>query len=463
MNMGGGNTAHINNRKCRYRPWYTIVFLWMLGKGIGFSYGWSSTTSTLKNGVPCCRKSVSSFILSSSHLPSEASSSLEERVPGEEKEGDEASSYVPNPPSTCCAILRLSYDGARFFGWSASNDNNGQSTTAVVLGQQQNKNRRRSRHRKSRLQAPTGIVRSVQGVLQECLAKLYGNVDKSMIVVEGCSRTDKGVHATGNIAMIYGVVVNKRDSIIPTKETGECHYLPLPMNGDLSRIAFSMNRMLPPDLRIVGIAPAPNNLPDDVIFHPSISSVSKTYVYSVAVGGDGMITDPISNRWVWQYASTAEGGNKSSFDLPMVQQACQILQGTHNFAAFQGAPRGKTDKAKQQTSSTICTLYSIEVAVLTKQQNGNPRIPAAPTYSVTITGDRFLYKMVRFLVGALVDIGVGKRSVEDLQQALDDPLGAAHSSSTKKLFTTCAPAHGLVLQHVKYGTQIVFDWQPLRN
>ena len=50
-----------------------------------------------------------------------------------------------------------------------------------------------------------GYVRSVQGVLRGHLAKIYGNLDPQQIVVEGCSRTDKGVHARSMMAMIYGL------------------------------------------------------------------------------------------------------------------------------------------------------------------------------------------------------------------------------------------------------------------
>ncbi|CAB9500170.1 pseudouridine synthase A [Seminavis robusta] len=358
--------------------------------------------------------------------------------------------YLVNPPSSHSAILRLSYDGSRFYGWSAANDKD--TNLKRVAGSSSLRRKRR----KSKLQAPVGRIRSVQGVLRQQLAKVYGNVDPAQIVVEGSSRTDKGVHATGAIAMFYGINCNN-DTRSTTIDSTSDPYLPLPMKGDFSRLAFALNRMLPPDLRIAGIAPKPST-DANMIFHPSVSAFSKTYIYTFSIVSRGTIPDPTTNRWVWHCPAPSD----QQFDLELAQQACRQFQRTHNFASFQGAPRGKTDKEKRQTASPICTLHSISV----QPQDTTTTIPfpSAPTITVTVTGDRFLYKMVRFLVGAIVDIGLHKKTLQDLEKALEE-----HDCTSNNEFTTCAPAHGLVLQSVHYNSSNqhpdddCFDWQPLRN
>mmetsp|Transcript_18672 Transcript_18672/g.52175 ORF Transcript_18672/g.52175 Transcript_18672/m.52175 type:complete len:100 (-) Transcript_18672:581-880(-) len=82
-------------------------------------------------------------------------------------------------------------------------------------------------------------------------------------------------------------------------------------------------------------------------------------------------------------------------------------------------------------------------------------------YRIVVNGDRFLYKMVRFLVGALVAVGEGKLSKDDLTRALD--TGSWSDGDGKRTEFECAPAHGLTLARVDYGHETVFDWQPLRD
>lgn len=104
------------------------------------------------------------------------------------------------------ALLHISYDGGRFTGWSAANDSKDappEADTAATKSKLPPPLIHSSRKRRRREARKTGFVRSVQGVVQANIAKLYGNVDCARIVVEGCSRTDKGVHATSLVAQVY--------------------------------------------------------------------------------------------------------------------------------------------------------------------------------------------------------------------------------------------------------------------
>ena len=116
-------------------------------------------------------------------------------------------------PVLTTALLNISYDGAHFTGWSSSNEDNherdddddNKHDLNQSTGDSSSLPFRPSRRRRKRRESPKkgNYVRSVQGVVQKSLAKLHGDVNPSRIVVDGSSRTDKGVHATSMIAQIY--------------------------------------------------------------------------------------------------------------------------------------------------------------------------------------------------------------------------------------------------------------------
>jgi tRNA pseudouridine38-40 synthase len=320
-----------------------------------------------------------------------------------------------------------------------------------------------------------GFVRSVEGVIRENLAKIFGNVDPKRIVVEGCSRTDRGVHAQALIAQVYclkeGVLeaLEANDETIyrsipgkrkphPTSSTDSSYFEPMPMDGNLSRLVFALNRMRPPDVHVTGIAPTPS-VEESSPFHPSSSIVCKTYEYRISVGG---MHDPTMRRWVWHQSD--------KLDIEKMKQICEVLQGTHDFSAFQGAPRGPDDKRRRLAQpstprAATCTLTNVDII---KEE---PPIddyyfpgvtPPIQTYKVVVTGDRFLYKMIRFLVGSLVAVGNGKLELEDVERAMETGNWNAPGEANRRKQFECAPAHGLVLRHADYGDDMSIEWQPLR-
>ena len=360
------------------------------------------------------------------------------------------------------AILRVSFDGTRFTGWSAANGQILNSRPTKVS----RRRRRRSRQIRDFLQPKDpGFVRSVEGVLRENLAKLYGNVDPSRIVIEVSSRTDSGVHGTGMIAHIYCLTADQTQTghrdIIPGKRqphpaspVDDSCFEPLPMNGNLSRMAFSLNRMRPSDIQITGIAPTPNT---STIFHASLSSVSKTYHYRISTGS---VHDPTMQRLVWHVGY-------SDLNLEEMERASGLLEGTQDFVAFRGAPRGEADKRRYATQNTTCTITSIRIV---KQNDPMPSDhfagidPPLQLFNIKVTGDRFLYRMVRLIVGALVAVGHDRLQVEDIAAALETgKWDIANDAEGRRHQFTCAPAQGLVLHHVDYGDDVLFEWQPLRD
>jgi tRNA pseudouridine38-40 synthase len=310
-------------------------------------------------------------------------------------------------------LLQVSYDGGRFTGWSAANSDESQS----------------------------GFVRSIQGILSQKIARLFGDVDPARVVVEGTSRTDKGVHAKKMVAQVYCLSEKwESDPVLsipgkrlphPMNSTDDKSFVPFPM--DPAKLMFVLNRMMPDDISIRGISRSPcqHGRP----FHPTLDSVSKTYQYTFSIGN---LHDPTQWRRTWHIGP--------SCDVVEIAATCKLLEGTHDFCAFRGAPRGKEDRRRQETENTVCTLTSVAI----HQVNELSPIPDLRTFRITVTGGRFLYKMVRFLVGAVIEVGQGKLALYDVQQAMET------GSFVPNKKPQCAPAHGLTLMDVEFAQEI--DW-----
>jgi tRNA pseudouridine38-40 synthase len=319
--------------------------------------------------------------------------------------------------SATSILLLLSYDGGRFTGWSDSN------------------------------KGETGFVRSVEGVLKQNFAKLFGDIEPSRIIVEGTSRTDKGVHAKRMIAQVYCLspdweATNHSRSTIPGKRlphprssTDETCFVPFPM--DLTKLVFVLNRILPHDISVRDAQPSPfqHGRP----FHPTLDAATKTYRYSFSAGP---MPDPTQWRRTWHVGKAFEENEHGS----NLEAACLILQGTNDFRAFRGAPRGKNDRQRQLDESTICTLSNVSIELDTSPCP----IPELQTYHLSITGDRFVYKMVRFIAGSLVAIGQGTLSTKDLSRALDEGSFAPVQKPQ------CAPGCGLALVNVTHDTELTW-------
>lgn len=374
-------------------------------------------------------------------------------------------------PRLTTVLLKIGYDGAHFSGWCAGNplDTDDAPRTSAEEPSSNNDSSslpfrpsRRLRRRQAR-NHKRGHVRSVQGVFQKLLAKLYGDVDASRVVVEGCSRTDKGVHAQSMIAQVYclsSTSLAAANSTIPTDpnisnipgkklahptsswDDSSC-FEPIPM--DLSKLMYVLNRMLPHDVKVLGVAPVPVlSSSGEGVFHPSLNTESKTYQYTFSLGE---IHDPTQWRTTWHLEY------ETSFSIAKARSVCQYLfLGTHDFTAFRGAPRGSDDKRRQETESTICTLSQVDI----QETVDNTTFPgmSLSTYTVTVMGDRFLYKMMRFLVGAVVAVGTDKLTFHDIELALE--TGSWKGTDGRIKHFTCAPPHGLILKDVEYNVPL--EW-----
>lgn len=223
--------------------------------------------------------------------------------------------------------------------------------------------------------------RTVQGEMEAAIKKVTGEV----VRVTGCSRTDSGVHARRYVMNFH---TNTR---IPPE-----------------RIRHPLNKVLPEDIRVLESESV------SLDFHARKHALAKTYVYRF-INSD---TKPAMGR---DFITLVRG----VLDEDAMQAALPLYIGTHDFKAFmsQGSP----------VISSVRTIYSIR---LDKREH---------LYTLTVTGNGFLYNMVRIIVGTLLYVGQGTRSLEAVRGAIE--------RGERDLAGKVAPARGLVLQSVFYNME----------
>lgn len=219
---------------------------------------------------------------------------------------------------------------------------------------------------------------TVQDVLETALADLFGQPVRTL----GASRTDTGVHAEGNVA-----VFDIETRIAPSK------------------IAFALNARLPADIRIL----RSDRVPDT--FHPRHQNTVKTYAYRIL---NRTFPDPLTRN--------TETHIYYALDAEAMDKAAQYLIGEHDFASFCASGFSGT--------STVRTIYSASV-----RRDGD-------RVTFTVTGNGFLYNMVRILAGTLIEIGEGMYLPEKMAEIL-----AARDRSAAG---PTAIAKGLVLQEIRF-------------
>lgn len=198
-------------------------------------------------------------------------------------------------------------------------------------------------------------VVTIQESIEKAISKLTGENIK--LIASG--RTDKGVHAIGQVANF------KTESIIP----GENY-------------KYALQEHLPEDITIV------DSKEVDIVFHSRFDAIGKVYRYRVY---NGKLPRALYREFYYKYSY--------DLDLEKIRQASNYLIGTHDFKSFMGRD--------SNVESTIRTINSITV-----EKNGD-------IIEFVINGKSFLRFMVRILVGTLLQIGSGKIDIDDLTDIID--------------------------------------------
>ena len=219
---------------------------------------------------------------------------------------------------------------------------------------------------------------TIQGELEKALQKVFG----TEISTTASGRTDAGVSA-------YCQVVNfVCDTHIPVE-----------------RLVYVINEHLPKDIRVL----RSYEVAED--FNARYSAKRKTYEYHFYFGD-------VENAILSEHMHFVRG----NLDVDAMQSACKYLLGEHDFTSFCAADT--------EVNSKVRTIYNIDIV---KTDRG---------YKLVVTGNGFLYNMVRIIMGTLIDVGYGRFNKEDIISILE--------SKNRSSAGHTAPSTGLVLLNVLY-------------
>lgn len=218
--------------------------------------------------------------------------------------------------------------------------------------------------------------------IEEVLNRTIGELVQEDIKVIGASRTDAGVHACGNVAVF------DTESRIP---------------GD--KFSFALNQRLPDDIRIQ------ESCEVDADFHPRYADTVKTYEYNI-----------LNRRFELPSKRLYAAFCYYPMDIERMNQAAAYLVGEHDFKSF--------CSAGAQVQTTVRTIYAVNV---TKEDD---------MVHIRITGNGFLYNMVRIIAGTLMQVGTGLMEPEQVKEILE-------ARDRGKAGPT-AVAKGLTLVEIRY-------------
>jgi tRNA pseudouridine38-40 synthase len=223
-------------------------------------------------------------------------------------------------------------------------------------------------------------ARTVQGAVESALARLFGGATR----VAAAGRTDTGVHATAQEILLAA-----------------------PSRWQVDELGRALAAVLPDDVRLVAFRAAATG------FHPRFSATGRRYEYYVAWGPDG--GSPLRAGRVWRL-----GGEPDPEEL---RRASAMLLGAGDFAAL--------SRSGQPERGTGCTVERAEWLVT-----------PAGDLRFSVVADRFLHRMVRYLVAVMLDLATGRRGADELRALL---AGRADVRPPAP-----APPEGLYLTGVRY-------------
>lgn len=219
---------------------------------------------------------------------------------------------------------------------------------------------------------------TIEGVLNRELTNLLGEE----IVVTGASRTDAGVHSDGNVAIF------DTEARMPA-----------------DKISYALNQRLPEDIVVQ------QSMEVALDFHPRHCESKKTYEYRIL---NREFRDPNRRKNTYFYYR--------KLDIAAMQKAAEYLVGTHDFKSF--------CSIKAQVETTVRTIYELTV---TKNED---------FITIRITGNGFLYNMVRIIAGTLIEVGLGEIPPQQIERILEEKNREAAGPT--------APACGLTMIGIEF-------------
>ena len=225
-------------------------------------------------------------------------------------------------------------------------------------------------------------AQSVQEILENAIESALGK----RVRVTASGRTDAGVHALGQTCHFDG------DFSVPPEKMPDC-----------------LNRFLPADIRVL------KGYEADKSFDCNRSAKRKTYRYSLYASPWEV---PLKSRYAVRVDSLP--------NIELLKEKAKLFEGEHDFKAF--CASGSAVK------TTVRTVYEVRV-----EQTESEGVKGVDVF---VTGNGFLYNMVRTMVGELLELSAGKRTRESLE--------LAYQTGQRQLLGKTMPAKGLTLVSVEY-------------
>ncbi|HVJ64147.1 MAG TPA: tRNA pseudouridine synthase A [Bdellovibrionota bacterium] len=247
--------------------------------------------------------------------------------------------------------------------------------------------------------------RSLQFCVESAVATMLGRHGERH-TVQGCGRTDSGVHALEYYA--HFDVHQGLESRV----------------RDLAKFVHALNGVFPRGITALGAWEVPLD------FHALKSAAYKVYEYRLFVRGPSPVIHP--GFMYWLSAEIDAPPPRRNFDLAAVTRAARSFVGTHDFAAL--ASFGS------EVKSTVRTVSKIEIL----REKFPHHDSAGDLLRFRVWGNGFLKQMVRNMVGTLIEVGLAKRDEASVARLLEPGL------SVRKDAGACAPAEGLFLSRVVY-------------
>lgn len=237
-------------------------------------------------------------------------------------------------------------------------------------------------------------LRTVQAVLEETVRQVI----REPVIVTGASRTDSGVHARGQVAAFTSAPD-------PARGVG------WPEERGTDTLLRALNSRLPDDLLVTGVEIVPES------FDPIADPVSKGYSYSIHQG---------PSRPIWTRRLVTH--ERTRLDTDAMQRAASKFVGERDFAAFAAAGHGRR--------STVRTVHACTVTV--RDATPDP----GTIVRIDISGNGFLYNMVRIIAGTLSEVGRGRIEPDAVEGII---AGRDRSRAGPTM-----PPEGLCLEWIEY-------------
>jgi tRNA pseudouridine38-40 synthase len=253
--------------------------------------------------------------------------------------------------------------------------------------------------------------RTVQGELETALGIIAGE----LVRIALAGRTDSGVHAWGQVASFS----------FPER----------PRLSAPAEVMRAINANLPSDLAVTACEVAPKG------FHARFSAKSRAYRY---LFWSAPHPAPLLARYSLHV--------RTNLDWTAMDEAAKLLEGTHNFAAFAGSGMGvpaDEGEGDEDKPSTIRTMHLTRIVALPETVNpwlwdapGDVENGSSGLFALDLVANAFLPQMVRTIVGTLLEVGRGKRTVSSIRELLE--------AGDRRRSGPTARAHGLCLVRVDY-------------